>query len=256
MFQLLSYIKYWFHQVDEHSLHSPFLFDFYQTLIKNRIYEPIDSVEQLRSALLKSKKTIDFKEFGAGSRIENSNKRQLSKIAKYSTTPLKFSLFLRAYIEKYNCKRILELGTSLGINTLYLSDNAQVEVTTIEAEPTMFQLASKHFEDFNRKNIKLMNDSVDEVINQNGLNEQVFDLVYMDANHRYEPTLKYFDYFSKRITKQGGIIIDDIHWSKGMNQAWGEIIERPEVTLSIDLFEAGLIFLNPELPKEQLILKF
>lgn len=256
MFQILSYINYWFHQVDEHSLHSPFLFDFYDSLIKKSATPSVEPIEKLRQKLLQTNETIQFEELGAGSQVEKSSQRRISKIAQYSTTPLKFSLFLRGFIEKYACKNVLELGTSLGINTLYLSEKADVRVTTIEGEPTISSMAQQHFHAFKRDNIRLLNNSIDEIIEKGVLDKHIFDLIYLDANHQYEPTLLYFDYFQKRLTPNGVIIIDDIHWSKGMNNAWSEIIQQSEVSLSIDLFEAGLVFFNPELPRENLILKF
>ena len=131
-----------------------------------------------------------------------------------------------------------------------------MRVTTIEGEPTVNALAKEHFDAFNRRNIHLLNKSIDEIIDKGVLDDHNYDLVYVDANHQLDPTLLYFDYFRKRLSPNGVIIIDDTHWSKGMNKAWNEIIKRPEVSLSIDLFKAGLIFFNPELPKENLILKF
>jgi hypothetical protein len=53
---------------------------------------------------------------------------------------------------------------------------------------------------------------------------------------------------------EGIIILDDIHWSKEMNQAWNELKNHPSVSLSIDLFEGGILFLNQKLPKHHYIL--
>ena len=256
MFQILAYINYWFHQVDEHSLHSPFLFEFYSDLIKNLDKRTTNQIELLRHELLKNHSTIDFQELGAGSRVSNSSQRKISSIAKHSTTPLKFSLFLKELIIKYDNRKVLELGTSLGLNTLYMSENKDIEITTIEGEPSIAQLAKNHFERLNRKNIKLIKNSIDEAISSNQLADCKWDMIYMDANHSYAPTLKYFDYFSTKVNNKGVIVIDDIHWSQGMSQAWKEIKSKPEVSLTLDLFEAGLAFINKDLPKEDYVLKF
>ena len=256
MFQILSYINYWLRQVDEHSLHSPFLFEFYQDLIKNQSIRASQPIEALRAELKKNQTKFLFKELGAGSRVNSSAYRQVSSIAKYSTTPVKFSTFLQALIEKYQYTSVLELGTSLGINTLYLAENKEVEVITIEGEPTIAQLAEQHFLDLNKENVELIHQSIETVISDQLLEKKSFDLIYLDAHHEYEPSLKYFQYFSEKLSTKGVFIIDDIHWSKGMNKAWHEIRNSDRVSLSIDLFEAGLIFLDPELPKQHYILKF
>src|SRR5688572_31440533 len=41
-------------------------------------------------------------------------------------------------------------------------------------------------------------------------------------------------------------VFDDINWNEGMQKAWKEIKDHPEVTLSIDLFYAGMIFFRKE----------
>lgn len=256
MFQILAYISHWFRQVDEHSLHSPFLFEFYSDLVKNLNQESIREIELLRNKLLNDQSIIDFQELGAGSRINKSNQRKVSSIAKFSTTPIKFSIFLKELITKYKYSRVLELGTSFGLNTLYMSDNKNIDLTTIEGEPSIAKMAKSHFEQFNRMNINLINSSIDEVISSGKLGNIKWDMIYMDANHSYVPTLKYFNYFITKLNNFGVIVIDDIHWSKGMSKAWHEIKTKPEVSLTIDLFEAGLVFINENYPKEDYILKF
>ena len=52
------------------------------------------------------------------------------------------------------------------------------------------------------------------------------------------------------------VILDDIHWSKEMNQAWKTIKARPEISISIDLFEAGVLFFKRDIPKTDLIMKY
>lgn len=256
MFQVLAYIKYWLQQVDEHSLHSPFLFEFYNDLVRQATVKPDREIEILRKALIQSKQQIEFQELGAGSRLTKSSQRKISTIAKYSTTPLKFSLFLNALIKKYAYSQILELGTSLGINTLYMAQVDQVQVTTIEGEPSIAEMAQKHFKSKNASNIELHQGAIDQIISSEKLKDRNWDLVYMDANHAYAPTLRYFDYCIQHLNPHGVIVLDDIHWSKGMHQAWKEIKARPEISLTLDLFEAGLVFIDPDLPKANYVLKF
>ena len=42
------------------------------------------------------------------------------------------------------------------------------------------------------------------------------------------------------------LVFDDIHWSKGMEDAWKMIQNHPKVYLSIDLFYCGLIFFQSD----------
>jgi len=52
------------------------------------------------------------------------------------------------------------------------------------------------------------------------------------------------------------LIFDDIHWSNDMEKAWEEIKESTKVTLTIDLFFVGLVFIDKKLSKENYIIRF
>lgn len=255
MFQLLAYIQYWLHQVDDHSLHSPFVFKFYNELIKQQ-HPKDEEIEALRAALKRQQDVITLKDFGAGSRVSKSDERKVSQIAKHASTPLPFSIFLRELVDYLKLETVVELGTSLGLNTLYLSANPETKIFTFEGDPSISKIAQTHFDKFNRKNIELIQGNIDTTYPEALKRINSIDLVYLDANHRYEPTLKYFDWTLEKCHTNSVIILDDIHWSKDMQRAWNELRKRPEISLSIDLFEAGLLFLNPELPEEHYILKF
>jgi hypothetical protein len=47
------------------------------------------------------------------------------------------------------------------------------------------------------------------------------------------------------------VVVDDIHWSKEMEEAWREIREQEPVRLSIDLFFMGIIFMKTEFKVKQ-----
>ncbi len=236
-------------------MHSPFVFDFYTRVISN----PTDKnreIEALRFELTHSRKAIELTDFGAGSRVSNKSHRSIGSIAKYSTTPSKFSRFLTKAINYYGYSNILELGTSLGINTLYMSSPSHTHVTTFEGDPGIAEIAREHFDNFGRENIDLIVGNIDKTLPEQLRTLASVDIAYLDANHRYTPTLRYYELIQPLIHEKSIIVIDDIHWSKEMNQAWHELKNRPEVTLSIDLFEGGLLFFDPNIQKADYILKF
>ena len=255
MFQVYSFFIYWLNQVDEHSLQSPFLYDLYTKVIQGVDLSHSD-IEEIRGQLLKNKQVIEITDLGAGSRINNGTTRSISSIAKHASTPKRFSQFLTRLIDHFDYKNILELGTSLGLNTLYISKNADVNVLTFEGDKNIADLAHAHFKKLNRTNIKSIVGNIDKTLEKELSQIEKVDLAYIDANHRYEPTLRYFDQISTKIHSQSIIIVDDIHWSKEMVSAWRVLKRKPEVTLSIDLFEAGLLFFDPRLDQEDYILKF
>ena len=82
------------------------------------------------------------------------------------------------------------------------------------------------------------------------------DMVFFDANHRFDPTVRYFEACSKKTHASSVFIFDDIHWSKEMDQAWKAIKDHPLSRTTVDLFQCGLVFFDPEMPKQNFILEF
>jgi len=60
----------------------------------------------------------------------------------------------------------------------------------------------------------------------------------------------------ERAGEEAVIVLDDIYWSRGMYRAWREIISWPEVRVSIDLYEVGILLLRKDLNKAQMKIKF
>ena len=82
------------------------------------------------------------------------------------------------------------------------------------------------------------------------------DCVFFDGNHKKEPTLKYFHESLSYINTNSFFIFDDIHWSKEMEKAWGEIKTHKQVTLSIDLFQIGIVFFRDMQEKQDFVLRY
>lgn len=257
LFPVFQFINYWLHKVNEHSLHSPFLYNFYTEVIKADQLAGFEPLEDLRKSLLASNETLSVTELGAGSRVDNGQTRKVADIARHASTPPSFSRLLNRIISKNNFTHILELGTSLGQNTLYIQQACpEGAIYTLEGSPEIAQVAREHFDKFNAANIHLIEGNIDDTLAPTLEKLDMVDLAYLDANHRYEPTIRYFEQILPKLHEQSILVIDDIHWSKEMNQAWQVLIQHPRVSLSLDLFEGGLLFFNPELKKEHYILDF
>ncbi len=213
-------------------------------------------VEAIRETLLKDKNLIDLVDYGAGSLINKGKKKSVKSIAKISSSPPKFSAFLHQVISYFGYQEVIELGTSLGLNSLYLSKDDKVNLTTFEGDPNLCKKARDSFSEAQRTNIHVVEGDINETLPAFLQTTERIDLAYLDANHKFEPTLNYFDLCLDKMSKNGLIILDDIHWSKEMWKAWKEIISRPEAILTVDLFDAGLVFLNPDIQPGNYTLTF
>ncbi len=257
LFPVFQFIRYWLYKVNEHSLHSPFLYRFYTEVIKADGKTGFEPLERLRKNLLNSQESLSVLELGAGSRVDNGSTRKVADIARHASTPSSFSRLLYRIIKQQNFSIILELGTSLGQNTLYLQQACpNGEIYTLEGSPEIATLAQQHFDMLGASNIHLVQGNIDDTLRPTLEKLNEVDLAYLDANHRYEPTLRYFEQILPKLHEQSVLVLDDIHWSQEMNAAWIELKDHPRVTLSLDLFEGGLLFFNPELKKEHYVLDF
>ena len=82
---LIKYIWYYITSNNEHSVHSPFVYNFVTNVIYNKKQsENFEKIKRLKQQLFKSKEKINIVDFGAGSNINKSKERQIKDIAKNS----------------------------------------------------------------------------------------------------------------------------------------------------------------------------
>jgi len=258
IFPILQFLKYKLNAVSRHSLHSPFLYDFYTTVLKSKEENVLfDEIEKHRKELLWNEEFISINDFGAGSRVDASLKRKIKDIAKSALSTKKFSEVLFRIVKSSAVKQVIELGTSLGINTLYLSAaDEKIKVTTFEGCEETAEVASGLFKNAQRANIEMIVGNINETLPHFLKTLDAIDLVYFDANHQYQSTMDYYRLFKDKINDKTIFIFDDIHWSKGMHKAWMEIVDLSEVTLSLDIYDAGIVFFDKRFTKEHYILDF
>lgn len=256
---IAAYLKYLLRSGNEHSIHSPFLFDLYNRVIKvkdeNAVYAEIRT---LRKELLASEEIIEILDLGAGSRINKSNQRKIRTIAKNAEKPEKFGKLFYRLVQNFKPETVLELGTSLGLTTLYLSKaNPNAEVISFEGCPQTAAKARDHFSQLGSGNIEIVVGNIDQTLPiRLAKLGKALDFAYFDANHRYEPTVRYFEQCLPHIQNDSVFIFDDIYWSKEMTQAWEHIKAHPKVTLTVDLFWIGLVFFHSGQAKEDFVLRF
>jgi len=261
-FQLVKkYLKYYFHSSNGkgHGTHSPFVFDFIIHVLDSREKPGIlPLIEQYRKRMLADDRKIIVNDFGAGSTQGHSGERKISDIAASSLKNKKFASLLYRIAKYYQCKNIIEFGTSLGTTTAYLADaSPEGKILTLEGASRIADLAEDFFESLSLQNIQLKRGKFDDIIPQLISNPEKIDLLYVDGNHQEEPTYHYFESFLNKSHNDSIFIFDDIHWSEGMELAWQRIKQHPSVTLSIDLFFIGLIFFKKEfLVKQDFTIRF
>lgn len=251
----LKYLDYYFTASNGrgHGIHSPFVFEFVTKILNDKNHYPAyDVVESLREKLLKDKTILSVEDLGAGSAIDKTNKRTIASIAKHATKPRKFGQLLFRMIKFYQPQTILELGTSLGVTTSYLSlAKPGTNVLTLEGAKAIAEQAKNNFSSLGLQNIQLTEGNFNETLVPAVHIFPSIDFAFIDGNHRKEPTIEYFKSILTKIDNFSIIVMDDIHWSKEMEEAWNECKNHGSVSLSIDLFFLGILFFRKEILEKQ-----
>ena len=191
-----SYLKFLYYSKNEHGVHSPFIFD----LVTKCFYDKTNYSEYLilknyRNSLLANKNFIEVTDFGAGSRVFKSNKRQISKIAKTAGILPKRAELLYRIVKYFNPNEILEIGTSLGLATSALSlGNPNSKIISLEGCPnTFFQCQLQFLSSRAQSNGIFNNIEFIHSIFSNYLAHVspsgVRGLIYFDGNHSQSATL-------------------------------------------------------------------
>ena len=253
-----GYLHYWLHAVNEHSLQAPFIYRLYCEVIRdNASLSSFEAIETLRKTLLHCDDHVLMQDLGATSHVSSQPQRTIKSIARHSLSSPKFSRLLYRLLSFQKSDYIVELGTSLGINTLYLSSaRPTAQVYTLEGVSAIADRAEQLFCDHGHSNIRLVRGNIDRTLPELIAQLPRIDLVYLDANHRYKPTLRYFEQLVTKIHSDSIMVIDDIYWSDEMRQAWSYIKLHPSVSLSIDIYDAGIVLFLPLAVRQAYTLRF
>jgi predicted O-methyltransferase YrrM len=188
---------------------------------------------------------------GAGSIYSTNSNRTVASIAKHAAKNKKYAQLLYRIVRFYKPGSILELGTSLGISGSYLAlANPKAKMISIEGSPMVADKARNCLNELGISNCEIIEGNFDQLL-PGLLDKERWELVFVDGNHKKQPTLRYFQWLMGNIRSGSILIFDDIHWSGEMEEAWEAIKQHPGVKLTIDLFFIGLVFFREEFHEKQ-----
>lgn len=234
-------------------MHSPFVFDFIKNVLNKKVNKTaFAAIENLRRQYKNDEDVLIIEDLGAGSVISKTNKRKVATIASVAVKPQKYSQLFYKMIQHYQCKHIIELGTSLGITTAYLAQaDLNATVVSLEGAKAVASKAQQGFDALRLSNIELIlgnfDDTFQTVLDKLGK----VDFIYIDGNHQLDATLRYFNQLKPYLHDKSIVVLDDIHWSKGMEDAWNEIRKLDFVKYDIDLFQIGILLFNTDFKEKQ-----
>lgn len=236
-------------------VHSPFVYH----LVRHIITAPADDAELMqrarryRSELLRDTSTLRLTDLGTGT---TGRTVSIGTIARRAAVGEKYGLMLARLVREFQPDNILELGTSLGMSTLYMAAARPASrVCTVEGSPECAQVARRMLDKYHIDNVELIVADFDDVIDTL-LRRHQPRMVYIDGNHTEAATLRYVGRCLDMLRPLTIIVLDDIHWSPGMTRAWRTIVGDPRVQTTLETSHAGLAILRRGCPKEHYRLRW
>lgn len=219
-----GYLTYWLRRKSVFKIHSPFVYDFMKKVLNdsgaNRDYDTI-----LRISRLMDKRQ-------RRNRWKRKQSRMLYRLVRYfepdavvcfgsmsamNTSALALgTLQTKVYLEE--SADFLELMNSMGI----------VNVRLIQPD------------EFDSERFKQLNTG----------------LVYFSSDAFGDENWDYLDDCLLHKTNESVFVFEGIHRNGDIEEAWGQIKEREDVSLTMDIFSHGLVFFRDGIEKQDFVLKY
>ena len=255
LFRIGSYARYFLASRNTlgYGIHSPHLFYIARAIVPERSpYYCFADIEHLRRDLLRDNRMVEVTDFGTG----QSGTRPLREIARTSLKSRTEAQLLFRLVKLLHAKTVVELGTSLGITTAYLAmPDSKAQVLTFEGCRNLAALAREQWRKLSIGNIRVVEGSIDETLPHEMQKTGEVDLAFIDANHTYEATMRYFSLLSAHAKESSIFVVDDIRHSRQMYKAWKAICGSERVTARMDLGTMGLLFFDRHYPKQTFTLR-
>lgn len=204
-----------------HGIHSPFVFNFITKVIEEKTqYHAYEDVRNYLSHF----PDISFR--------ENKTHRLLLKVVNY-----------------FNIKKIVELGSGTGINTLYMTVTASdIECLSVELSPEKYNKAQMLYNEWNRNILQSKE--------QFPLISEKKDCIFVDLKNYKVPHNELIVYLISLVHKDSVIIIDGIRTNRKLQTLWRMLVQHDETIVSLDLFHIGILFFDKKYYKRNYKLSF
>lgn len=255
VYQILQYLRHSFSAVNSHGhgIHSPLLFDIVQYVIDAPYpYYIYSRLERYRRYLEDDATEIFVEDFGTG----RSGRRTVASIARSSLAPQRQAQMLHRLVVDRRPQCVVELGTSLGLTTAYLATaDSKASVVTFEGSREIAALAERTLGAFRCDNAEVVVGDIDITLPRRLKQLQQIDILYIDANHTGEAMQRYFGLCLPKMADSTIVVCDDIWWSEDMHLGWQRLTQHDRVTAAFDLYDCGMLFLDPHLQRKIFKLK-
>lgn len=222
-YSIKSYISYLYYSKSIYKIHSPFVYDLVAHVLElHDANALLKKIKIYREELAQTNIKIPFEGYGADT---TPKIHSIKRIMNHISLPHRKGKWYFNMINRYAYKHIIELGTCIGIGSLYLAINNLSKLTTFEANKSSIDQAKKAFQKFNLSNISIVEGNIDDTLPNYISKCDLIDMLIIDANHTYDACIAYYTIAKPKLHELSVVIVDDIYWSEEMTRAW-EMLEK------------------------------
>ncbi|NJK83443.1 MAG: hypothetical protein HC912_06100 [Saprospiraceae bacterium] len=242
-----DYLRYYFRATTYYRVHSPMAYEFAQAILEdNRNFYAFEQLKSLQKLALKDQRSIALTH---ADQKENPTIGTIQQIAKQNTVKSYYYKLLFRIIHYYKPAFIVELGTSLGLSTMYAAAAAlDRNIYTIEKEPAIANAAKQHFNLLRFKNIETFVGDYHQVFDNELFVEKNIDALIISP--QVDLTLETLEKYMGQLTASSWVIVVGIA-DKAKKKIWNAVQEHPKITLSIAVYELGIAFCNHKVIEKQ-----
>jgi len=137
--------------------------------------------------------------------------------------------YLKEFIKKNNCKKILEIGMADGMSSIaILSALEEIEgtsLTSIDPYQKTFWSSNglKNIEKMNLQKKHIFNDNFDYIaLPELVKNNEKYDLIFVDGSHIYDHVILN-NFYADILLKVNGYLVNDDYWMPAIKKAYSYI---------------------------------
>lgn len=239
-----------------HGIHSPFVYHLVTKVIGEKAsYYRYAEIERVRKQLSQQDDQVSYVDrANGGSQCAST----VSSLVRRKAMNAKQGKLLFRLTNYFQPRQILQVGSGMGISSLYMTSYAQgLNCIALEEEPTFQPVIEWVYEKGARNPIDLRVGTYDELLPQALEELGTIDFLFFNtADRKQEGNAVLFETCLPYVDDQTVFVCNDIQANQSMRRFWKEICVRPEVTVTIDLYSLGIVFFNKKLHKRDYTVYF
>jgi len=229
-----------------HGIHSPYLYRFVTVVLNTSWpFYAFDEIESFREAAEEADEQANLsprkpsfwplrQKWRTSHKTEKAANRDIFRI-----------------VQDLQPETMLEIGTTNGISTLYMAKACpSARCLCIPEESKNRDRAAETFDKYGLNTIELHQKTDVQLICEDTAMVNRIDLVVFSATAQQSKRLEEFKYCLKKAHANSIFIVRQIHQTPENEKTWKILRQQPEVVVSIDLYEIGILLFRPELIKK------